>query len=186
MTFLVPRRRVTWRIVRSSIRNAPLKKRDSPYPIWSASTSVRKPSRPRLTPRMGMPRGAASRAPARNVPSPPRVTIRVVSLSGAMTALSGPSLSASHHLIFRLFKALTVASTADLSACDAWRMHTFRETADGWRAVDALTRGRGPGRFPDCRRRPAARRVQHLEPSTHCQRTRRGSHQAQRRWRPGP
>ena len=64
--------------------------RSAAKPAASASTSVRNPSRPVLTPRISMPRGCARRAPRSSVPSPPIV----ISSSASSTSQVGAKPSA--------------------------------------------------------------------------------------------
>ena len=75
-------------------------RRRSPI-ISSGSTSVRKPSRPRLTPSSGTPRASASCAAKSIVPSPPIATMRSASCPSSAHGLAdearraGPSIAAS-------------------------------------------------------------------------------------------
>src|SRR5258706_11264783 len=64
---------------RSSSGSVPSSARSSAPCASTGEHEVRKPSRPRFTPRMGTPRSATSAAPRRSVPSPPSTTRRSTS-----------------------------------------------------------------------------------------------------------
>src|SRR6516225_3828649 len=73
-----PRRKRTRSASRSSMAASPRNTFSSPPNSSSGCSSVRNPRPPKLTPRIGTPRGIAARAAASSEPSPPATTTRSV------------------------------------------------------------------------------------------------------------
>ena len=100
-------------ISRSSICTCPEKKASSAAPISAGSTSVRKPTRPTLMPSTGTPSSAATRAPRRNVPSPPTVTM---SAGWPAASASSPALRRRQCSQSRSQTSISLTATSCVSA----------------------------------------------------------------------